>query len=60
MKVMYHGKEIELDSTMEKGKIELDKKTEEEEELAKIDFEDTVEISEKLLEKIMQGEKNEE
>lgn len=58
MKVIYHGKEIELDSTMEKGKIELDKKTEEE-EFAKIDLEDTVEISEKLLEKIMQGEKNE-
>ncbi|MBR2828180.1 MAG: hypothetical protein IKE70_03000 [Bacilli bacterium] len=59
MKVLYQGKEIELDTSMEKGKKELDKITEEEITNDLIDMEDTIEITEEMLKEIKQGEENE-
>ena len=59
MKVFYHGEEIELESNIEQGEKELDKLTIDKEENDKIDLEDTKEIAEEMLKKIIQGEKNE-
>ena len=53
MKAIYQGQEIELDETMEEGKKELDKLTKENSEISKIDLEDTQEITEEMLEKII-------
>jgi len=61
MKVLYQGQEIEIDTSMEKGKRELDKLTNEEIINDNIDFEDTIQITEEMLKEIEeQGEKNEE
>ena len=47
MKVILDGKEIELDTELEEGAIELDKITP-----VEIDMDDTIEITDDLLEKI--------
>ncbi len=53
MKVRYQNEEIELDDTMEKGKMELDQITRDTNDLDKIDLEDTLEITEDMLDHII-------
>ena len=59
MKVMYQGKEIELNTEIEEGSIELDKLTPNtEQEIDKIDLDNTIEITDEELKKLK--DRNEE